>query len=144
MVPISNEGIILDGSHRVAAAINLRKNIYCIRLDIVPPNYDQNFFKRRLVSEAFLDQCAQKQIEIDKNIHVAIIWPAGYLPEFKFENFLPNIFFYKKKINLSLNGLKNFVNIVYQGEDWLGSKNNGYSGAFFKSLAMLFLILQFH
>ena len=133
LVPISKEGIILDGSHRVAAAINLRKNIYCIRLDIVPPNYDQNFFKSRLVSEAFLDQCAQKQIEVDKNIHVAIIWPAGFLPEFKIENFLPNIF-YKKQINLSLNGLKNFVNIVYEGEDWLGSKSNGFSGALSKAI----------
>ena len=133
LVPISKEGIILNGSHRVAAAIKLKKNISCIRLDIEPPNYDQNFFKNRLVSEDFLDQCAQKQIEIDENIHVAVMWPAGCLKGFKIENFLPNIF-YKKQLNLSLNGLKNFVNIVYQGEDWLGSKNNGYSGAFLKAL----------
>ncbi len=133
LVPISKEGIVLDGSHRVAAAIKLKKNIYCIRINIKPPNYDQNFFKSRLVSESFLDQCAQKQIEIDKKIHVAVIWPAGFLPEFKIENFLPNIF-YKKKLNLSLNGLKNFVKIVYEGEEWLGSQNNGYYGAFSKAL----------
>ena len=133
LVPISKEGIILNGSHRVAAAIKLQKNISCIRLDIEPPNYDQNFFKSRFVSEDFLDQCAQKQIEIDKNIHVAVIWPAGFLKGFKFEKFLPNIF-YKKQLNLSLNGLKNFVNIVYKGEEWLGSKDNGFSGAFSKAL----------
>ena len=44
LVPISKEGIILDGSHRVAAAIKLKKNIYCIRINIKPPIYDQNFF----------------------------------------------------------------------------------------------------
>ena len=30
LVPISKEGIILNGSHRVAAAIKLKKNISCI------------------------------------------------------------------------------------------------------------------
>ena len=133
IIPISREGIILNGSHRLAAAINLKKRVTCLRLNIKAPCYDFKFFKKRLVSNDFLDQCAMKQIMISQDIFTAIIWPSGTKEKVMIDDVLPNIF-YKKDLKLSLNGLKNFISIVYKNESWIGSLEDGYSGSLLKAL----------
>ena len=133
IIPISREGIILNGSHRLAAAINLKKRVTCIRLNIKAPCYDFKFFKNRQVSNDFLDQCAMKQIMISQDIFTAIIWPSGTKAKVIIEDIIPNIF-YKKDLKISLNGLRNFISIVYENETWIGSLEDGYSGSLLKAL----------
>lgn len=134
IIPISKNGIILNGSHRLACAIKLNiEFVPCIRLNISSPKYNYQFFKYRKVSQDFLDQSANKLINIDRDISVAIIWPAGNKRKLNFDKYIPNIF-YKKDIYFSFIGLKNVISNIYLNEKWLGSIENGFPGAFNKAL----------
>lgn len=134
IIPISNNGVILNGSHRLACAIktNLSK-IPCIQLNVNSPTYNYEFFQKRKVPQVFLDQSAKKLVQIDKDIYAAIVWPAGNKSNINFEDYIPNIFF-KKEIMFSFNGLKNLISNVYLDEEWLGSIERGHPGAINKAL----------
>ena len=134
IIPLSKDGVILNGSHRLAVAIKCKTKVPCIKLNVKSPNYDYKFFRDRFVPEVFLDQCALNQVIFDKKVHIAIAWPSGVKSGFIFERFLPNIV-YKKEINFTLNGIKNLVSLVYENEKWLGSIKNNFSGALIKAIA---------
>ena len=134
IIPISKEGVILNGSHRLACSIkNNVKLVPCIRLKINSPKYDYKFFKFRNVPMDFLDQSVQKLLSLKKEIYAAIVWPSGVKNNMNYEEYIPNIF-YKKEINISFNGLKNIISNVYSNEEWLGSLKNGYPGATYKAI----------
>jgi len=134
IIPISKNGIILNGSHRLACAIKLNiEFVPCIRLNINSPKYNYQFFKYRKVPQDFLDQSINKLINIDRDISAAIIWPAGNKSNLDFDKYIPNIF-YKKDIYFSFIGLKNVISNIYLNESWLGSIEKGFPGALNKAL----------
>ena len=77
-----------------------------------------------------IELAALNYIQLSKNNYLAIIWPSAdkkinYLSYFK------SIVF-QKKIKLDAIGARNFVTIVYQDHEWLGSIKTAYNGAISK------------
>tara|TARA_B100000886_G_scaffold119798_1_gene80534 strand:+ start:23561 stop:24928 length:1368 start_codon:yes stop_codon:yes gene_type:complete len=133
LVPITESGFILNGSHRVASAIFLNKSINTVTLNYPRPNYNYEFFKERNVSEKFLDTAVTSFIEHSGNTHIAFIWPSAIGNEKKLQKKLQKIV-YKKTINLSINGAHNLISELYEGEKWLGDVENNFNGSFLKAI----------
>lgn len=127
LVPLSKNGNILNGAHRVASAIKSNKSVSCITLDINCPNYDYKFFSNRHVPTEMLDAAAVKFIEYANNTYIACIWPTAQGNDEEIESVIPNII-YRKNISLSNNGAHNFISQIYTGESWLGDVNNNFQG----------------
>ncbi len=127
LIPLANDGTIANGSHRIASSIVAKENVHCISTGVEMHNYDYNYFKKRNIPIAVLDQMACKFLEYSKNTFLAFIWPSVGNQEFLVEKYIRNIV-YKKSINLNLNGAHNLLTQVYAGENWIGSFENNFEG----------------
>lgn len=128
LVPMSNAGTILNGSHRVASAIILKERVKNIMLNRTCPVYDYDFFYKRNVPESTLDAVATKFIEYAENTYIAFIWPTAQGREKDLKGIIPNIL-YRKNIHLNFNGAHNLLSQIYYGEHWLGSEKNDFKGS---------------
>ena len=129
-IPISVDGSITNGSHRLASSIFLNKKVYTIEDLQQSHNYDYEFFRNRGMNLNLIELAALNYIQLSKNNYLAIIWPSAdkkinYLSYFK------SIVF-QKKIKLDAIGARNFVTIVYLDHEWLGSIKTAYNGAISK------------
>ena len=128
IIPVTNDGIILNGAHRLAVATKLNIKVPTIRLDYNAADYGYGFFKERRVPRVFLDQSVIKLVNLKKNLRIAIIWPAANRKKVNVEKIIPNIH-YKKDIKFNFDGLQNLINCVYSKEKFLGTIDNGFKGA---------------
>ena len=127
LIPISKNGSIANGSHRVACAIHLNKSVACVDIGSSDHIYDYNFFYNRNVPRNILDTVVTKFVEYSSNIHIAVIWPTAVGKDKEIEHTIPNIV-YRKNISLNPNGAHNFLSQVYAGESWLGNVENNFKG----------------
>ena len=128
LLPLSKNSSIANGSHRIASAIFLDKDVNCVQIETTNHIYDYNFFYDRNVSCDILDTVVTKFVEYASNVHIAFLWPIGNKSSEKVENIIPNIV-YKKEIQLNYNGAHNLLSQIYYGEEWLGNVENNFKGS---------------
>ena len=128
IIPLSENGSIANGAHRVASAILLDKEVNCINIGTDNHPYDYNFFYNRNISSRILDVVVTKFIEYASNVHIAFLWPIENKSSVDIESIIPNIV-YKKKIQLNPNGAHNLLSQIYYGEEWLGNVENDFKGS---------------
>lgn len=128
ILPISRNGSIANGAHRLSSAIKLEKKVACVELPIDDEVQDYKFFYNRKFSADELDIIASKIIEHSNNIYMAFIWPSAKGSDKEINKLIPSIIF-KKKILLNFNGAHNLLSQIYSGEKWLGTIADNYAGA---------------
>ncbi len=128
LIPLSQNGSIANGAHRVASAIFLDEDIACVKLDTYDHIYDYKFFYNRNIPSAILDTVVTKFVEYANNVYIAFIWPIAQSSDEQIESIIPNIV-YKKEFTLNPNGAHNLLSQIYYGEDWLGNMENDFSGS---------------
>lgn len=128
IIPLSKNGYIFNGSHRVSSAIFLNKNVQCVQLESPIHIYDYNFFYGRNISIDILDVAVSEFIEYADNTYIAFIWPTAQGFDSEIEKIIPNIV-YKKDIKLNINGAHNLLTQIYYDEKWLGNIENNFQGA---------------
>ncbi|QOP41459.1 hypothetical protein [Sulfurimonas marina] len=128
VIPLSKNGSIANGAHRVASAIYLNKKLKCVNINTADHIYDYKFFYSRNVPDEALDIAATKFVEYADNIHVAFVWPTAQGYDKEIEEIIPNIV-YRKEIKLTPNGAHNLLSQIYYGEKWLGSVENDFKGS---------------
>jgi len=128
LIPVSKNGSIANGAHRVASAIYLDKDVECVQIDTPDHIYDYKFFYSRNVPREMLDVVATKFVEYAKGVHVAFVWPTAKGHDEKIESVIPNIV-YRKEITLTPNGAHNLLSQIYYGEEWLGSVEDDFRGS---------------
>lgn len=130
-IPLSRDGVILDGAHRVGLSLALEQNITTIKLDADSPSFDYNFFRNRGMDEDFLDHLASQYAEIKKNTRMVILWPTAVGQQKDVEKVLQKYgdIVYFKDVHLNKTGAHSLVSLAYRREHWVGSIKDGYSGA---------------
>lgn len=128
LIPLSKNGSIANGSHRVASAIYLSKDVECVEIDADDHVYDYKFFYSRNVPSEMLDVVATKFVEYADNVHIAFLWPTAKGHEEKIESIIPNIV-YRKEMLLTPNGAHNLLSQIYYGEEWLGNVEDDFRGS---------------
>ena len=128
LIPLSKNGSIANGAHRVASAILLDKDVECVNIGSGNHIYDYKFFCDRNVHPEMLDVVATKFVEYADNVHIAFLWPISQGSKKEVEQVIPNIV-YRKKINLNYNGAHNLISHIYYGEEWLGNVKDDFIGS---------------
>jgi len=145
LIPISAEGIILDGAHRLACAVFFNKKVSVIRFphinlnaDIRPGVYDYNYFQNYLLDQKYLDVAVQYYLKYCKrNIYIACFWPASN--DLKKRNAAIQYISEKysiiaqKEVTLSFFAFDRLVAQIYMHDDWVGTIENNFSGSQGKS-----------
>jgi hypothetical protein len=135
LVPVGTN-CIYNGAHRVAACLLYNKDVYCELVDKKGIYATAEYFKNRKkyvstgLQEKYLDAMALKYCELKKDSFIAIIFPCVDINW----NVLKKIFeeygtiVYTKKVTLFNRGPLNIIRLEYEGEKWLGTKANNFSG----------------
>ena len=128
LIPLSKYKTIRNGAHRVASSIFLNQTVSCITTEENNMIADYNYFFQRDVSRDFLDKAAIKFIDYSPdNIYMAFLWPSGKNNVEESISKFSNIV-YKKEIKLTSNGGYNLLFELYKHMEWIGTKENNYSG----------------
>jgi hypothetical protein len=128
LIPLSKNSSIANGSHRVASALYLDKDVECVHINTANHIYNYKFFYNRNISSGTLDTVATKFVEYVDNLHIAFIWPTAKGYDEKIEEIIPSIV-YRKNVKLNPNGAHNLLSQIYYGEEWLGSVENNFRGS---------------
>lgn len=134
MLPLSKDGSIVDGAHRLAAAIYLDLDVHVKWTNKESKQYNYEYFLDRGVEEKYIKLALRCLSKYTDKIRLSCVWPVAYDSKQKLINRIEdkNIF-YIQDSEVNLNGVKNLVVNFYQGEKWLGTKNNSFSGALGKA-----------
>ena len=128
LIPLSSNGSIANGAHRVASSIILGTKIPCVNIAVTEHVYDYKFFNDRNVSQKLMDAAACEFIENANNVYLAIIWPTAVGKDDDLESIFKSIV-YRKEVKLNANGAHNLLSQIYYGEDWIGSVEDNFKGA---------------
>jgi FkbM family methyltransferase len=137
IVPLSENGVAIDGGHRVAASLVFNAPIRVVFLKRNDPIYDWKFFSKNGLDRKYLDYLTLEYIKLKKNIYVFCIWPAAKGRKGDLLNVLNNCgkIIYEKKIKLSKKGAHNFILHTYIQHPWVGKWQDGFSGVYNKMKA---------
>ncbi|MBG2914140.1 ParB N-terminal domain-containing protein [Proteus terrae] len=127
VIPLSQDGIVLDGAHRIAIAYLLGIDIPTIRLKIKSPNFGIDFFKRKGATQEEILNFIRINILYNKNLRVAIIWPYNNSRLEDIKKLYPAIL-HTENIDLNLNGVRNLCLLCYSEESWVGDYSNKWAG----------------
>lgn len=140
IVPVSSDGVILDGAHRVAALAYYDKEVTIAKFEEVTPvcQFDYNYFLQRGLSREVCDLIAREIVQWVPNCFVACFWPRmGSLDQKAAAQKVLNrrsLPFYHKSISVNLKSLTLFMAKVYRMQAWVGSEDNQFAGAKDKAL----------
>lgn len=127
LLPVSTAGSILNGCHRLSAALVHRKTVSCVYTNLAPITCDYKYFFDRAVPIDMIERSARQLMLFAENTFIAFLWPSGnkYIPqaEVLFENVI-----LRSKLELKENGPFNLLYQCYHHMDWVGSESSGYPG----------------
>jgi hypothetical protein len=128
LIPLSIDGTIINGAHRLASAIHLNESVTTIVTEQSIMVADYQYFFERDVPVKCIETIVQKFIQFSNdNVHIAFLWPSGNGHKDEAENLFSKIV-YKKKISLTPKGAFNLLYELYKHMDWVGTKSDGYNG----------------
>ena len=136
-VPINENNIICNGSHRVAIALYFGYKVPCIRIHGINMLADYKFFETRLMPDKYLDYMVMQYSLLKKNTYAACIWPRGRKQLIN-NNLLRRAIneitqnrklIAVKEADLSYRKLDQFIKMTYYPAPWLGKKELGFPGS---------------
>ena len=130
-VPVCQNGIPLDGAHRVAIALNNDSDVATVSIPTESVVYDYQYFRNRGLGENYLDNIALHYALLKKNCRLVFIWPSANGQQELLEATLRKYadIVYYKEIVFNNRGAHNITAMAYQNEPWVGNPDNGYAGA---------------
>ncbi len=143
VVPIGNDKSLIDGAHRVAAALLYGKPVVC---ELFPNRggyeatanmfRNKRDFVRTGLSEKYLDDMALAYCILKPNTYILTVFPAAVGRQAEVENILRSYgkIVYKKEIHINSSvGSVNFMRCLYDGEPFIGNFENNFHGARLKA-----------
>lgn len=140
LVPVDENGVILDGAHRLCVLAFADKQVCIVRFKGVRSNgrFDYEYFLKRGLSWKIADIIAHEMVLWLPNLLIACLWPRMGNSEIKNETLdIINKQYplcYTKTINTNLESFVYFIAKVYEAQPWVGNEGNGYAGARAKAL----------
>lgn len=147
LIPVSKDGVILDGAHRLACCIYFNIPIQIVRFPhvslngpIYPGVYDYKFFERTLLRREFLELMVQQYIYYKgaNNIYLACFWPKSLGSEKLYaqaESILKEYpIIYSTQYSFIYSSFLRLISQVYIHDTWVGSLDNNFSGAESKAI----------
>ncbi len=127
LLPIANNGSILNGSHRLAASIISNEKVYFFKSeqDFIVDDYE--VLLQRNVPANIVELAVCEFIKYSNNVYLAFLWPSSRIYYNSIIEIFDNVL-YRKKLKLSSNGAFNLLTELYKHMDWSGNEQNSYQG----------------
>ena len=122
----------MDGAHRLAVAIFLKRDIFVFKVNGKEFNYNYLFFKDKKFPEMYLDMMANEYLLYKKKARLIFLWPtANKSSDSKFYEIINKHgeIVYEKKIKINPENAWVLIREVYKNETWLGNFKNQFLGA---------------
>lgn len=134
IIPVNEDGEMMDGAHRVSICAYYGLKIPIIRFPIKSTAMDVNFFRKRVVAEDDLSYMMSELCKWRNDIFFCCIWPSAGMEGDKREKAVRylkkhSVIIDHKQIRISNNGIQNLIPQIYIGKEWVGSINNGFASA---------------
>lgn len=133
-IPILDNEYMVNGAHRVAAALVLDKEVSCRPANM--PNDGQkdcswnNHFEVLGLPTRYANQVAIEYAKLKKNTYVVTLFPSAkgdFRSAIDVINKYGKLYYYRK-INLTGYGPLNLMRELYTGEAWAGGPHDNYHG----------------
>ena len=145
LIPLTRDGVPLNGAHRITAAAQFGKKVACVRTDIHSTqfNWDYRYFRRladaaaRAEAEDAFDAMALELCRLLPRIAIAVIFPAAKGRGSDVERILAehSRIHYRRDAEFRREGRVHLMRTLYEREPWLGDHADGFSGARNKAAA---------
>ena len=130
IVPVGENNVILDGSHRVAIAIYFDIKIPIVRINYNRVNYNYDYFLYKGLNNTFVDDMIIKYMSYVKNVFLVCLWPAASSIEKNrvVEEIITHHseVVYKKQLYLNYHALEQLLIHAYGHQSWTGDYMNGF------------------
>ncbi len=128
IVPLADDGSVINGAHRTAIAIYLGLRVSCIKTEQKLMLCDYSYFYKWNVRPDLLELAVNNFIQYANNVYIAFLWPSGTSNFSKSYALFKNVI-YKKKISFTPKGAFNLLVELYKHMDWVGGYDNNFKGA---------------
>lgn len=125
LVPITEDNVILDGAHRVAALAYWNRKIGVAECKHIKPKCDFNYlyFKNRGLSWSTMDKVALEMLDWIPDMRVACLWPIMKDKSKAIDIIKSNFYIaYEKRISVNLKSFEFFISKVYSAQSWAKKK----------------------
>lgn len=132
VLPVTNDGVILDGAHRLGVCLTLKLPVSVMPVDHKGwGDYDHNYFMRKGLNVGSLDAMALEAVRLLPDIKIVMLFPSAgeHIPQSLSLLASAGAIFYTKEIELNQRGAHLLMSQVYSGEKWVGSISNRFPGA---------------
>lgn len=123
LIPVGSDDVIIDGSHRLAAALAFDSPVKAVCFDTQPAEYGHEFFMGRGLDADVLDDMALQYCRRDGRVRVAVLFPVARGRHEEVLSILrgcgPCVA--QKRVTVTRQGRANLIRRLYRGEPWLGS-----------------------
>ena len=132
VIPVGEDGAILDGSHRAAIGIYYDIPLTVVHIPDETRKYDHEYFREKGLDEEYLDFMAYQYIRFADRAYTVCLWPAAY-DEKKLAEADKLIrgcaaVTYRKEVMLNFRGVEQLMISFYKSMEWTGSLDNGFGG----------------
>lgn len=127
LVPVTEDGVILDGAHRIAALAYYDKKVGIAQCKGIKPkaDFDYLYFKSRGLSWDTMDVITNEMVHWVPNMYVACLWPkmkdktdAHALIGQQFGTV------YEKTLHVNLTSFRALIRRVYEGQPWVNEPDS--------------------
>jgi hypothetical protein len=131
LVPVTGSGIVIDGAHRVAAAVCHDRNVSIVPLNTSGFVFDYHFFQSRGLQSRYMDAVALEYCRLKPTAYVVLIFPtaAGHGDRVVEILSTHGQIFYEKKVFLNRLGALNLIRNIYDDHSWIGDQRTRFAGA---------------
>ncbi len=135
MLPITQSGDLIEGSHRLAACTYYRKPVKTLGFSFDTWAYPYDFFLKRGLSANYCDAMAYEYCKLKENTYLALLFPSAVGHDDEARTILQQYgsIFYEKEVRLFNNGPLLLMTQIYKNENWLGDLSNNFGGAHTKA-----------
>lgn len=133
VIPVSQDNIILDGSHRLCSCIKNNIEVPTIKYESRTPNYNWVFFRDRGMGLKQIELGVTEYINYSNDIYIAFLWPVAKEKVQVLKDIIGNDkILYLKKVKFETSGALNLIAQIYHDQKWLGTLETEYNGAISK------------
>ena len=127
LVPVTDNYVILDGAHRVAALSYFDKEIGVAQCHGIVPkaDFDYLYFKNRGLSWDTMDLIANEMIRYLSNIYVACIWPKIVNKAIAVSLIKKHFnIVYEKSLRVTFASFRQLITEVYKNQLWIQNQES--------------------
>lgn len=132
LVPVGDDGVILDGSHRTAIAIYYDVPLTVVHVPGRIRRYHYAYFREKGMKEVYLDFMAYQYIRFSDPVYMVCLWPAAYDTEKlrQVDGMIRSCadIAFQKELKLNYQAVEQLMISFYHHMAWTGSIENGFQG----------------